>query len=175
MAIGLEAKKAIVASVQETASNALSLVVADARGVSVGDITGLRKLARENNVALRVVRNTLARRAVAGTEFECAAEVFVGPSMLAFSMADPGAGARLFKNFAQDNENFEIKALAVSGQLMDAGRIDVLAALPTLEQALAMLANVTLAPVTRLARTCNELPAQITRVIAAVGDQKDAA
>jgi len=175
VAIGLEDKKAIVASVNETANNALSLVVADSRGVSVSDITGLRKAARENNVELRVVRNTLARKALEGTEFECASESFVGPSLLAFSMEDPGAAARLFKDFAKENENFEVKALAVGGQMMGADKIDVLASLPTLEQALGMLANVTLAPVTKLARTLNEFPSQITRVIAAVGDQKEAA
>lgn len=175
MAIGLEDKKAIVASVNETANNALSLVVADSRGVSVSDITGLRKAARENNVDLRVVRNTLARRAVEGTEFECASEAFVGPSLLAFSMEDPGAAARLFKDFAKENENFEVKALAVGGQVMGADKIDVLATLPTLDQALGMLANVTLAPVTKLARTLNEFPSQITRVIAAVGDNKESA
>lgn len=175
MAIGLEDKKAIVASVNETANNALSLVVADSRGVSVSDITGLRKAARENNVDLRVVRNTLARRAVEGTEFECVSEAFVGPSLLAFSMEDPGAAARLFKDFAKDNEEFEVKALAVGGQMMGAEKIDVLATLPTLDQALGMLANVTLAPVTKLARTLNEFPSQITRVIAAVGDNKESA
>lgn len=175
MAIGLEDKKAIVASVNETANNALSLVVADSRGVSVSDITGLRKAARENNVDLRVVRNTLARRAVEGTEFECVSEAFVGPSLLAFSMEDPGAAARLFKDFAKQNENFEVKALAVGGQMMGAEKIDVLASLPTLDQALGMLANVTLAPVTKLARTLNEFPSQITRVIAAVGDNKESA
>lgn len=175
MAIGLEDKKAIVASVNETANNALSLVVADSRGVSVSDITGLRKAARENKVELRVVRNTLARKALEGTEFECATESFVGPSLLAFSMEDPGAAARLFKDFAKDNEEFEVKALAVGGQMMGADKIDVLATLPTLDQALGMLANVTLAPVTKLARTLNEFPSQITRVIAAVGDQKEAA
>ena len=172
MAIGLEDKKAIVAEVSETANDALSLVVADSRGVSVSDVTGLRKLARENNVTLRVVRNTLAKRALAGTEFECASETFVGPTLLGFSMEDPGACARLFKDFAKDNEEFEIKALAVGGQLMGAEKIDVLASLPTRDQALAQLCNVMIAPVTKLAQTLNEFPSQITRVVAAVGDQK---
>ena len=175
MAIGLEDKKAIVASVNETANNALSLVVADARGVSVSDITGLRKLARENNVDLRVVRNTLARRAVEGTEFECVSEAFIGPSLLGFSMEDPGACARIFKEFAKENENFEVKALAVGGQLMGADQIEVLASLPTLDEALGLLCNVMLAPVTKFVRTVNEVPSQITRVIAAVGDQKQEA
>ena len=108
MAIGLEDKKAIVADVNETASNALSLVIADARGVNVTDMTALRKLARENNVNLRVVRNTLAKRAFQGTEFECVNAALVGPSLFGFSMEDPGAAARLFKDFAKENENFEV-------------------------------------------------------------------
>ncbi len=172
MAIGLEDKKAIVADVNETASNALSLVIADARGVNVTDMTALRKLARENNVNLRVVRNTLARRAFQGTEFECVNEALVGPSLFGFSMEDPGAAARLFKDFAKENENFEVKALSVGGKKLEAAQIDALAKLPTREQALGMLANVMLAPVTKLVRTFNEVPSKVTRVVAAVRDQK---
>lgn len=175
MALGLEDKKAIVASVHETAANALSLVVADARGCTVGELTELRKLAREAEVDLRVVRNTLARRAVAGTEFECAEEVFKGPSLLAFSMEDPGAAARLFKDFAKQNENFEVKALAVGGELLGAEQLDKLATLPTREQALAMLAGLLQAPVSKFARTLNEVPSQFARALAAVRDQKQAA
>ncbi len=172
MALGLEDKKAIVADVNETAQSALSLVVADARGVNVSDITALRKLARESNVDLRVVKNTLARRAFVGTEFECTTEALVGPSLFGFSMEDPGAAARLFKDFAGENGEFEIKALAVSGQLMGPEKIDVLAKLPTRDQALAQLASVMIAPVTKLVRTLNEVPSQITRVVAAVGESK---
>lgn len=172
MALGLEDKKAIVADVNETANNALSLVIADARGVNVTDMTALRKLARENNVDLRVVRNTLAKRAFEGTEFECVSDVLVGPSLFGFSMEDPGAAARIFKDFAKENKSFEVKALSVGGKKLEAAQIDTLAKLPTLEQALGMLANVTLAPVTKLARTLNEVPSKITRVVAAVRDQK---
>ncbi len=172
MAIGLEDKKAIVADVNETAANALSLVIADARGVTVGAMDALRKQARENNVSLRVVRNTLARRAVKGTDFECVSDALVGPSIFGFSMEDPGAAARLFKDFAKEQEHFEVKALSVGGKMLDAGQIDALAKLPTREQALGMLASVMIAPVTKLARTLNEVPASITRVVAAVRDQK---
>ncbi len=172
MALGLEDKKAIVADVNETANNALSLVIADARGVKVTDMTALRKLARENKVDLRVVRNTLAKRAFEGTEFECVCDVLVGPSLFGFSMEDPGAAARLFKDFAKANANFEVKGLSVGGKKLEAAQIDALAKLPTLEQALGMLANVTLAPVTKLVRTFNEVPAKVTRVVAAVRDQK---
>lgn len=172
MAIGLEDKKAIVADVNETAANALSLVIADARGVTVGKMDALRKLARENNVRLRVVRNTLAKRAMQGTDFECVNETLVGPSLFGFSMEDPGAAARLFKDFAKEESKFEIKALSVGGQLLEAGQIDTLAKLPTLEQALGMLASVMIAPVTKLVRTFNEVPTKVTRVVAAVRDQK---
>ena len=172
MALRLEDKMAIVADVNETAQSALSLVIADARGVDVSNITELRKMARSSNVDLRVVKNTLARRAFKGTEFECAVEVLTGPSLFGFSMEDPGAAARLYKDFAKENQDFEIKALAVGGHMMGPEKIDVLAKLPTRDQALGLLASVTIAPVTKLVRTLNEIPAQITRVVSAVSESK---
>ena len=175
VALNLEGKKAIVVEVNATASNALSLVIADARGVSVTDMTTFREKAREQNIDIRVIRNTLAKRAFEGTEFECVNEVLTGPSLFGFSMEDPGAAARLFKDFAKANDKFEVKALSISGQLLDKEQIDVLAKLPTLEQALGQLASVTLAPVMKLVRTLNEVPTKITRVVAAVGDQKQKA
>ncbi|MGI9292606.1 MAG: 50S ribosomal protein L10 [Pseudomonadales bacterium] len=175
MALRLEGKKAIVAEVNETAANALSAVLANARGVDVGAMTGLRKTARENQVYLRVVRNTLAKRAVEGTEYECLQSALVGPTLFGFSMEDPGAAARLFKDFAKENESFEVKALAVGGQLLDAGQLDVLAKLPTREQGLATLMSVMQAPVTKLARTMNEVPGKLVRTLAAIRDQKQEA
>lgn len=172
MAIRLEDKKAIVADVNETATNALSLVIADARGVTVGNMDALRKQARENGVRLQVIRNTLAKRAVEGTEFECVSDALKGPSLFGFSMEDPGAAARLFKDFAKENEDFEVKALAVGGKLLEANQIDALAKLPTRDEALALLMSVMIAPVTKLARTFNEVPSKITRAVAAVRDQK---
>ena len=175
MAIGLEDKKAIVAEVNETATSALSLVIADARGVTVGGMTALRKDARENNVTLRVVRNTLAKRAFEGTEYECVTDSLAGPSLFGFSMEDPGAAARIFKDFAKEQDNFEVKALAVSGQMLGAEQLDVLAKLPTRDQALAMLMSVMKAPVTKLVQTMNEVPGKLVRTVAAVRDQKEAA
>jgi len=172
VAIRLEDKQQIVSEVNQAASSALSAVLADYRGVSVEDMTALRKNARENKVYLRVVRNTLLKRAVADTEFECIQEVLVGPTILAFSQEDPGAAARVLKDFSEENDDFEIKALSVGGQLMDASQIDVLAKLPTLDQARSMLMSVMLAPVTKLARTMNEVPSKVTRAVAAVRDQK---
>ncbi len=172
MALTLDDKKAVVADVNETASNALSLVIGDARGVNVSDITALRKQARDANVTLKIVKNSLAKRAFEGTEFECVDSLLVGPSLFGFSMEDPGAAARLFKEFAKENENFEVKGLAVSGQMLGKEQLDVLATLPTREQALGQLASVMIAPITKLVRTFNEVPSKVTRVVAAVRDQK---
>jgi large subunit ribosomal protein L10 len=170
--IGLKEKQAIVADVNVTASYALSAVMADYRGVSVEGMTELRKEARAQNVHVRVIRNTLAKKAFEGTEFECLNEVLLGPNILAFSLEDPGAGARIFKEFAKKNDKFEIKALSVGGKLLSADQLDALAKLPTLDQALSMLMSVMLAPVTKLTRTLNEVPTKVTRAVAAIRDQK---
>ena len=175
MASGLDDQKAIGAEVNETATSALSLVIADARGVTVDGMTALRKNARENSVTLRVVRNTLAKRALEGTDYECVNSTLVGPSLFGFSMEDPGAAARLFKDFAKENKNFEVKALAVSGQILGANQLDVLAKLPTRDQALSMLMSVMKAPVTKLVQTMNDVPGKLVRTVAAVRDQKQAA
>jgi large subunit ribosomal protein L10 len=175
VALGLEDKKAIVAEVNETATSALSCVIADARGVSVSNLTALRKQAREQKVVVRVVRNTLAKRAVEGTDFECINPVLVGPSLLAFSMEDPGAAARIFKDFAKNVEAFEVKGLAASGRFMGPEHLDVLASLPTRDQALSMLMSVMQAPVAKFVRTLNEVPGKLVRTVAAIKDQKEAA
>ena len=172
MALRLEDKQAIVADVHETAASALSLVIADSRGVTVTDMTALRKQARENQIRLQVVRNTLAKRAMQGTDFECVRDVLKGPSIFGFSMEDPGAAARLFKDFAKENEKFSVKALSVGGKLLGAEQIDALAKLPTRDEALARLASVMIAPVTKLVRTFNDVPGRITRVVSAVADKK---
>ena len=175
MPIGLKEKQAIVAEVNETAQAALSAVMADYRGVTVDAMTQLRKSARESGVKVRVIRNTLAKRAFEGTELECMNEALTGPCIVAFAMEDPGASARLFKDFAKEQEAFEIKALSVGGKLLPAEQIDALAKLPTRDEALALLMAVMQAPVTKLVRTMNDIPGRVTRVVAAVRDQKQAA
>ncbi len=160
MALGLEDKKAIVAEVQEAAKGALSAVVADARGVSVSDMTALRKEARENGVWVKVVRNTLARRAVEGTDYECLNDAFVGPTLIAFSNEHPGAGARIFKEFAKGNDKFELKIAAFEGAVVD---VSLLASLPTYDEAIAKLMSV-----------MKEAAAgKLVRTIAAIRDQKE--
>ncbi|WP_394176810.1 50S ribosomal protein L10 [Thalassotalea litorea] len=160
MAINLDDKKAIVAEVQEAANGAQSAVIADSRGITVEAITALRKQARENGVWMKVVRNTLARRAVEGTSFECLKDTFVGPSLIAFSSEHPGAAARLFSDFAKENEVFELKAAAYEGEVVD---VALLAKLPTYDEAIA-----------RLMSAMKEASAgKLVRTIAAVRDQKE--
>lgn len=175
MALRLEEKQAIVAEVNQAAGSALSAVVSDYRGLTVSQMTSLRVKARESGVYLRVVRNTLARRAVQGTEYECLTEAFTGPTMLAFSQEDPGAAARLLKDYAKENEALEVRALSLGGVLYGAEDIDRLAKLPTRDEALALLMAVMQAPITKLVRTFNDVPGRVVRVVAAVRDQKQEA
>lgn len=174
MALQLEQKQAIVADLHAAAGNALSAVVADHRGVCVADMTDLRRRARESGVYLRVVRNTLLKRAVAGTEYECLAEVAMGPTMLAFSHEDPGTAARLFREAVRDIEELDVKALSIGGQLLPADDIDRVASLPTREEAIALLMSVMQAPVAKFLRTLMEVPGKLTRTLAAVRDLKEA-
>jgi len=163
MALGLEDKKAIVAEVNEAAKIALSAVVANSRGVTVGKMNALRAKARADGVNLRLVRNTLARRALAGTEFACLADLFIGPTILAFSNEHPGAAARLLKDFAKANEQFEIKGLAFEGEFIEAAQVDRLATLPTYDEAIA-----------KLMATIKEAAAgKLVRTLAAIRDQKE--
>ncbi len=174
MALRLEQKQQIVAEVKEIAASALSAVVADYRGLTVAEMTEMRAKARETGVYLRVVRNTLVKRAVEGTDYACLYDTFVGPTLVAFSQEDPGSAARLLKDYAKEHEALEVRALAIGGELLTADQIDLVATLPTLDGARSMLLSVMLAPITKLARTMNEVPSKVTRVVAAIRDQKEA-
>lgn len=172
MALKLENKKAIVAEVNAIASTALSAAAASYRGLSVTQLTQLRQSARAANVKVRVVRNTLARRAFVGTEFECLSDTLVGPLVLAFAMTEPGAAARVFRDFKKANDKFDVKALALGGKALAANQLEAVAKLPTRDEALATLLSVMIAPITKFVRTVAEPTAQCVRVIAAVRDQK---
>ncbi|MBW6475783.1 MAG: 50S ribosomal protein L10 [Chromatiales bacterium] len=172
MALNLEQKKTIVAEVAEVAANAYSAIGAEYNGLTSEQMSALRAKARESGVYLRVVKNTLARRAVEGTEFECMQAGMVGPLVLAFSMEDPGAAARVMKDFAKDNKALEVKLVAVGGKMFGAGDLDRLASMPTKDQAISMLMAVMKAPVEKLARTINEVPGKLVRTVAAIRDQK---
>lgn len=165
MALNLEDKKAIVAEVSDVASKAISLVVADYRGLDVPAVTALRAKARENGVYLRVIRNTLAKRALKGTSFECMEDALVGPLVFGFAKNEPSAAARLFKDFAKTNKSFEVKALSVAGQYYPASQLDAVASLPTKDEAFAQLAATLLAPITKLVRTIAEPHSSLVRAL----------
>ena len=175
MALHLNDKKAIVAEVAEVAGGAFSAIAAEYAGLSVGQMTELRVKARESGVYLRVVKNTLARRALQGTDFECMNDALTGPLVLAFSQEDPGSAARVISDFAKDNAKLEVKLVSIGGNLLAAGEIDRLAKMPTKDQAISLVMALMLAPVEKLARTLNEIPTKATRAVAAVRDQKQAA
>jgi large subunit ribosomal protein L10 len=174
VALGLEGKKAIIEEVNNIASTALSAVTAEYRGMTVEQMTALRVKAREANVYLKVVRNTLAKRAVEGTEFACMTDALVGPVICAFSIDEPGAAARLIKDFAKETDKLIATSVAIGGTLHGAEQLEAVSKLPTKDEAIASLMMVMNGPVTKLARTLNEFPSRITRVIAAVKDQKAA-
>ena len=152
MALNLSQKQEVVAELAEVAAKAHSLVAAEYAGTTVEQMTAMRKKARESGVYLRVVKNTLASRAVAGTEFEVVKDALVGPLLYAFSTEEPGAAGRLIKEFAKGNDKLKAKIVSVEGKLLPASHVDVLASLPTREQALAMLARVLAEPATMFAR-----------------------
>jgi len=174
LALNFAQKKAIVAEVADVASSAHSAIAAEYRGLTVEDLTVLRKQARSNGVYLRVVKNTLARRAVADTDFECMAEGFKGPLVLAFSQEDPGAAARVIHDFTKENEDLIVKMVSISGKLLDPSEIKTLAKMPTYEQAISILMATMKAPVQKLATTLNEVPGKLVRTVAAIRDAKEA-
>jgi len=175
MALTLEEKKAVVAEVSEVAKGAFSAVAAVYSGVTVDEMTDLRVKARQDNVYLRVVKNTLARLALENTDFECMSERLTGPLILAFSQEDPGAAARVAKDFAKENDKFEVTMLSVGGELLEPSEIDKLAKLPTRDQAISMLMAVMLAPTEKFVRTLNAVPTKLVRTVAAISDQKQQA
>jgi large subunit ribosomal protein L10 len=174
MALNLEDKKALVAEVSAVAAKALSVVAAEYRGLTVSQMTDLRLKARSAGVYVRVVKNTLARKAVAGTSFECLSPALKGPLVLAFSQHDPGAEARVVKAFAKDNDKLVAKAVSLGGQLLAGTELDKVASLPTREQALAMLMGTMRAPIQKLVSTLVATPSKLVRTLAAVRDQKQA-
>lgn len=155
MSLNLAQKQAVVAEVAEVASSALSAVAAEYRGLTVAQMTELRAKARESGVAIRVVKNTLARRAFEGTEFECMNDALVGPLVLAFSQRDPGSAARVVRDFAKSNDKLVAKVIAIGGGLVDAAQIERVASLPTREEALSLLMAVMKAPIEKFVRTLN--------------------
>ena len=175
MALNLDQKKSIVAEVAAVAAKAHSAVAAEYRGLSVVAMTALRSEGRKSGVYVRVVKNTLARRAVEGTDFACMQDGLVGPLILAFSKEEPGAAARLMQDFAKANEKMVIKLVSFGGKMLAPGDIDRLSKMPTREQALSMLMGVLQAPITKLVRTLAEPNAKMVRTFDALRDKQQAA
>ena len=153
MALNLDSKKVVVEEVAQYASKALSAVAAEYRGLTVTELEELRNTARETGVYLRVVKNSLAKRAVAGTDFECMQEGLKGPLIMAFSMEAPGAAARLINDFAKSNDKLIAKVIAFDGQSLDVSELARLASLPTRDEGISLIMAVMKAPVGKLART----------------------
>jgi len=175
MALNLAQKKEVVAELANVAAKAHSLVAAEYAGLTVEQLTSLRVKARQNGVYVKVAKNTLVSRAVEGTEYECVKDTLSGPLLYAFSKEDPGAAGRLIKDFAKANEALKARLVAIGGKAYPASHVDVLASLPTRDQALSMLLSCMVQPATMLVRLLSEPAAQMARVTNAVGQQKQAA
>ena len=172
MPLTFQQKQSVVSEVAEAAAQAHSVIVAEYQGLTVGEMTQLRIKARESDVQLRVVKNTLARRAFEGTDYGCLSDVLQGQMVYAFSMEEPGGAARVFKDYSDSNKKLVVKLIAFGGELLDPSEIKRLASMPTYDQAFSLLMAVMKAPVEKLVRTLNEVPGKLTRTTAAIRDQK---
>ena len=175
MPLNLEQKKQVVADVAEVAAKAHAAIAAEYRGLSVASMTELRSKARDAGVHVQVVRNTLARRALEGTDFECMSEQLTGPLVLAFGTEDPGSVARVLGDFAKTHDKLVIRLVSFGGKLLGPEDLETLAKLPTRDEALALLMSVLNAPITKLVRTLAEPHSRLVRTVGAVRDQKQAA
>ena len=172
MPLKLSDKRAIVANVNDLASRAQAAVIAEYRGMTSSEMTELRQKAREAGVHLQVVRNTLARRAVVKTDFECLTPSLVGPVLLAFSLNEPKSAAQVVNDFIKTNKKLEVKGLGLGGQLLPASDLERIAKLPSYDEAISMLMSVMQGPMTKLVRTLAEPQAKLVRTLAAVRDKQ---
>jgi large subunit ribosomal protein L10 len=173
--LNLEDKKALVQEVAQVAAESQSVVAAEYRGITVSQMTELRAKAREQGVYMRVVKNTLARRAVAGTSFEAIGPKLKGPLVLAFSKDDPGAAARVIKEFAKANDKLVANLVSLGGQVLPGSELERVASLPTREQALSMFLGTLKAPIEKFVRTLAAPHTKFVRTVAAVRDAKQGA
>jgi large subunit ribosomal protein L10 len=173
LSLNLEEKKAVVAEVSAQVAEAQAIILAEYRGLEVGNLTQLRAQARKSGVYLRVLKNTLVRRAIDGTPFSGLSDEMVGPLMFGIS-TDPVAAAKVMNDFAKSNDKFVIKAGAMPNQVMDANGVKALATMPSREELLAKLLGTMQAPIAKFVRTLNEVPTGFVRGLAAVRDQKAA-
>lgn len=174
MSLTLEQKQSVVAEVNAVAAQSNAAIAAEYSGLTVAQMTTLRSRARETGVQVKVVKNTLARRALEGTAFDCLREKLSGPLVLVFSQDDPGAGARLLRDFAKEAQKLKPVAIAFGGALRGPEDLALLANLPTLDQARAQLLGTLNAPASQLVRTLAEPAAELVRVLAAYRDKQAA-
>lgn len=174
MSLTLEAKKVIVDEVAEVAAQAPSAIAAEYSGLTVAEMTNLRKTAREAGVYLKVVRNTLSRRALKDTPFECMTDGLTGQLILAFANDEPGSAARVVRDFAKDNDNLVVKLVALDGKLLEPSDLERLAKMPSLDEARAMLLGLLQAPAGKFVRTIAEPGSMFARLLAARRDQQAA-
>ena len=174
MGLNLEQKQAVVAEISTRLALAQAVIVAEYRGLDVGRVTQLRAKAKKSGMYLRVLKNTLARRAVKGTPFEKLVDKMVGPLMYGIA-TDPVAGAKVLSEFARENEHFVIRGGAMPNTMMSDKDIKALALLPSREELLSKLVGTMLAPLAKLARTLNEVPGKFVRTLAAVHEAKQKA
>lgn len=173
MSLNLDEKKAVVAEVSKQIENAQSIILAEYRGVDVGNMTSLRVKARNSGVYLKVLKNKLVKRAIEDTPFSSLSEDMVGPLVFGIS-DDPVAAAKVLNDFAKENDLFVIKSGAMPNERLDANAIKALASLPSREELLAKLLGTMQAPIAKFVRTLNEVPTKFVRGLAAVRDQKPA-
>jgi large subunit ribosomal protein L10 len=173
MALKIADKKAIVAQVTDVALTSSAVIAAEYRGLTVGQMTRLRQQARKSEVSVKIVRNTLAIRAFEDTAFVCLHPILQGPLILIFSRNEPGAAARLVKDFVKLNDKLIVKGIAIDGQLLDAKQLDAVASLPTKEEALSLLVSVLKAPMSKFVRTLAAAPSKLARTMAALRDKKE--
>ena len=172
----IDDKKVAVAELQDVANKAVSAVAADYHGTSVSELTSLRKEARDSEVHLKVIRNTLAKKALSDTKFSCFEDLLVGPTMLAFSLGDdPTSAAKLVNNFVKVNKNFEVKGISLGDTLLDLSKLSALANMPNREQALSQLASLLNAPLNQFVSILNQVPSTLVRTLQAVKEQKEQA
>ncbi len=176
MPMRIDDKKVAVDELQEVANKAISAVAADYHGTSVSELTTLRKEARESEVHLKVIRNTLAKKALSDTKFSCFEDLLVGPTMLAFSLGDdPTTAAKLVNNFTKVNKNFKVKGISLGDTLLELSKLSALANMPTREQALSQLAGLLNAPMNQFVSILNQVPSTLVRTLQAVKEQKEQA
>jgi large subunit ribosomal protein L10 len=175
MPMRIDDKKIAVEELNGVANKAVSAIAADYHGTTVSELTKLRQEARESSVHLKVIRNTLAKRALNDTKFSCFEDLLVGPTMLAFSLEDPTSAAKLVNNFTKVNKNFQVKGISLGDSLLELSKLSVLANMPSRDEALAQLAGILNAPMTKFVSILNQVPSKLVRTLQAIKDQKQQA